>query len=157
MRKDFRKMGKNFIQGSPACEAPVCFSAVRKDSGPDGHPEGLPLVLQSPRGTRGSTGQVENFQKRGSRNSGNCSLLLGLEMGRFGMKMVSMIVNTDYRKSGREESQDSKYSCHFLEETNSEADLAVMVASKCCYEFSTDLSANKKLNKIMCPLKNKEL
>ena len=94
MRKDFRKMGKNFIQGSPASGAPVCFSAVRKDSGPDEHPEGLPLVLQSPRGTRGSTGQVENFQKRGSRNSGDCCLLLGLETGRFGMKTVSTIVRT---------------------------------------------------------------
>lgn len=53
---------------------------------------------------------MKNVRKRGSRNTGNSRLLLGLEMGRFGVKRVSVMLTTLktnakrerwYRKSGR--------------------------------------------------------
>ena len=53
---------------------------------------------------------MKNVRKRGSRNTGNSRLLLGLEMGRFGVKRVNVMLTTlktnakresRYRKSGR--------------------------------------------------------
>lgn len=66
-------------------------------------------------------------RRQGSRNSGSCCLLLGLEMGRFGMRVVNMLVRYEPRKTDSREillgGTPTLYSCHFLEETNLEADL----------------------------------
>ena len=52
------------------------------------------MLLQSPPSAEGSVGQVKSVQKRGSRNTGNSCLLLGSEMGRFGLKSVSLTLRT---------------------------------------------------------------
>lgn len=66
-------------------------------------------------------------RRQGSRNSGSCCLLLGLGMGRFGMRVVNMLVRYEPRKTDSREillgGTPTLYSCHFLEETNLEADL----------------------------------
>lgn len=64
MRKDLRKMGKNFsTRGIQHLKVPICFSAVRKGSGANQQLESLLLVLQSPPKRIRKHWQMENFQK----------------------------------------------------------------------------------------------
>lgn len=93
------------------------------------------MLLQSPPSAEGSAGQVKSVQKRGSRNTGNSCLLLGSEMGRFGLKSVSLTLRTlktktkrqrQYRKSGQAVGAGELPGLSFLEETKAEADLVAL-------------------------------